>query len=335
MQADEVKVSVVIPVYNSGKVLERTVDSVLGQTFKEFELILVDDGSTDDDTLAAINTACARDTRVKAYFNKHLGVSGARDFGVSNAHGKYVYCMDQDDFVHPNLLEYCVRTCEARDLELLTFRWKNVDGNGLIEFDPIPDQTEAFLHLIDQNAIDMVEFELALKLLHVDPWSQFVRKSLMVKYPYSNTGYMYHILLLADKARYWGVTELKLYYYNIANPNSMMHSQQVTNADFMTLWYMDLAKIYDMYALKDQKILNSVCKIHIEAGIKSLFHLIKRHGGTGWDVFADMVEDFIFHRRIPISILGVKRVAEYLVIILWRKTLGVFKFKHRGGNNGA
>lgn len=325
MQADEVKVSVVIPVYNSGKVLERTVDSVLKQTLDKFELLLIDDGSTDSDTLVAIKTACAQDGRVKAYFNKHLGVSGARDFGVRNARGKYVYCMDQDDFVHPNLLEYCVQTCENRDLDLLTFRWKNMNDNGVMDFDPLPKQTEMFLHVIDQSAINMVEFENALKLLHIDPWSQFVCRSLMIEYPYSKTGYMYRILLLVDKARRWGVTELKLYLYNNANPNSMIHSQKVTDVEAMTIWGADMAKIYDMYALKSKAMLDSVCRIHIVVGIKTCFHLLKRLGGTGWDVFADMVEDFIFHRRIPISILGAKHTAEYLMVILWRRVIGLFK----------
>ena len=324
MASANVKVSVVMPTYNTGKVLAKTISSVLSSTLADFELLIVDDGSTDAETLSTINNACSRDSRVSAYFNKHLGVSGARDFGVGKARGEYIYCMDHDDLIHPQLFEFCVAICEKYRLDLLTFRWKNIEGNDETRFEVISCDNVSPLHVIDTKSVKMPEFEAALKLLHVDPWSQFVRKRLVMEYPYSKTDYLYHILLLADKADRWGCTELKLYYYNVANQNSMMHSRKVTDADFMAKSYRDLARIYDMYASKGKEMLECVCKVHIEVGIKTCFHLLKRMGGTGWDVFADMVKDFIFHRRIPISILGVKHTLEYVMVILWRKSLGIF-----------
>lgn len=324
MASADVKVSVIMPTYNTGKALGKTISSVLASTMQDFELLIVDDGSTDGETVSIINEACRSDSRVSVYFNKHLGVSGARDFGVGKARGEYIYCMDHDDLIHPQLLELCVDACEKNGLDLLTFRWKNVIGNDEARFEPISLSGEYPLHVIDTKSVKMAEFEAAIKLLHVDPWSQFVRKRLILEYPYSKTDYLYHILLLADKADRWGCTELKLYYYNIANQNSMMHSLKVTNADFMAKSYRDLARIYDMYASKGREMLECVCKVHIEVGIKTCFHLLKRRGGTGWDVFADMVKDFIFHRRIPLSILGVKHTLEYAMVILWRKCRGIF-----------
>ena len=99
-----VKVSVIVPIYNVEEYINKCVDSILNQTFKEFELILVDDGSTDNsgnicDTYKSI------DDRVHVIHKNNGGLSDARNFGIEAATGEFLYFIDGDDFIHEDTLE--------------------------------------------------------------------------------------------------------------------------------------------------------------------------------------------------------------------------------------
>ncbi len=98
-----VKVSVLVPVYNSQDFLEDTINSVLGQTFKDFELILLNDASTDDSEKVIQKFS---DSRIKYYKNEHnLGISGTRNRLVELAEGEYLAVMDNDDISLPQRFE--------------------------------------------------------------------------------------------------------------------------------------------------------------------------------------------------------------------------------------
>ena len=94
-------VSIIIPVYNCGGFLPRCVHSLLNQTYAALEIILVDDGSTDD-TPAICDTLAGRDGRITVLHKKNGGVSSARNAGIAAARGKYVAFTDADDYVDPD-----------------------------------------------------------------------------------------------------------------------------------------------------------------------------------------------------------------------------------------
>jgi glycosyltransferase involved in cell wall biosynthesis len=96
------KVSVVIPAYNSMKYLPETVDSVLGQTFIDFEILIINDGSTDN--ICEWFTQI-KDPRVKLISQENKGLSGARNTGIANAQGEYIAFLDADDLWEPSKLE--------------------------------------------------------------------------------------------------------------------------------------------------------------------------------------------------------------------------------------
>jgi len=98
------KISVVIPVYNGGKFIADAVNSVLKQTYKNFEIIVVDDGSTDN-TDSVLRSFSGKIMYLKT---DHSGVSNARNEGIMNAQGEYVAFLDQDDLFHPARLEITV-----------------------------------------------------------------------------------------------------------------------------------------------------------------------------------------------------------------------------------
>ena len=109
------QISVIVPVYNSEKILRRCIDSILAQTFTDFELLLVNDGSTDFSGIICDEYA-KKDTRVRVFHKENGGVSSARNLGLDNALGKWIVFCDSDDCVFPNWLENFAIDSEKVDL---------------------------------------------------------------------------------------------------------------------------------------------------------------------------------------------------------------------------
>ena len=98
-----IKVSVVLPVYNSERYIHQCLNSILNQTLKEIEIICVDDGSTDN-SVNLINDICKKDSRVSLIMQKNSYAGVARNNGLKHAKGKYVIFLDSDDFFEPDML---------------------------------------------------------------------------------------------------------------------------------------------------------------------------------------------------------------------------------------
>lgn len=117
---EQPKVSVIIPVYNVEKYLEETVDSVVNQTLKEIEIILINDGS-EDKSLKIAEEYLKKDKRIILINQKNQGVSFARNTGLKISNGEYIYFMDSDDFIDNDTLEICYKNCINNKLDFLFF----------------------------------------------------------------------------------------------------------------------------------------------------------------------------------------------------------------------
>lgn len=112
------KISVIVPVYNAEKYIERCVDSLLHQGFDDFELILVDDGSTDN-SAKIINALAAKHDFVRTLTNANGGAASARNLGIDNANGDYIAFIDADDTVEPSYLEELYNAAAESGAELV------------------------------------------------------------------------------------------------------------------------------------------------------------------------------------------------------------------------
>ena len=121
MQKNKVMISVICPVYNSEKYLRRCLDSVLNQTFHDWELICVNDGSSDN-SAAILDEYAARDSRVRVINKKNGGASDARNYGMRAARGKYVFFLDSDDFIHPQIFEITSYIAEKNNDDMVVFQ---------------------------------------------------------------------------------------------------------------------------------------------------------------------------------------------------------------------
>lgn len=125
------KISIILPVYNVEAYLPKAIDSVLAQTWQDFELLIVIDGSPDNSKQIAEDYA-EKDNRIKIFEKENGGLSDARNYGMERASGEYIYFMDSDDWIEPNLLEECIREVNQKNLDFLIFGYQqdNENENG-------------------------------------------------------------------------------------------------------------------------------------------------------------------------------------------------------------
>lgn len=111
-----VEISVIVPAYNAEKYLENTVRSILKQTFSDFEVILVNDGSVDK-TPDIMNALAKEDKRITVINQENKKLPEARNVGMRAAKGKYLYFADADDILHPQLLAFLYQACEKEQAD--------------------------------------------------------------------------------------------------------------------------------------------------------------------------------------------------------------------------
>lgn len=112
------KISVIVPVYNTEKYLHRCIDSVLIQTYQDFELLLIDDGSKDSSGVICDEYA-AQDARVRVFHKDNGGVSSARNLGLDNVRGEWITFVDADDWIEPEMLELLLRKGEETGADIV------------------------------------------------------------------------------------------------------------------------------------------------------------------------------------------------------------------------
>lgn len=123
---EEIMVSVIMPVYNAAKYVGKTIESILNQTYGNFELILIDDGATDGSG-EICDQYCKKDERVRVVHQENGGTCHARNVGLEMARGQYIGFCDHDDEMLPNCLELAVNAAKREDVDIVRFsRWQRI-----------------------------------------------------------------------------------------------------------------------------------------------------------------------------------------------------------------
>ena len=165
------KISVIVPVYKAEAYLNRCVDSILAQTFKDFELILVDDGSPDKSGDICDEYAL-KDSRVCVFHKENGGVSSARQCGIDNACGEYTIHADPDDWVEPTMLEELYAKAKEDDYDMIICDYYE-DRNNRITLKRIN---------IDSLSPSILLNKLLLQELHGSTWNKLIRRSCYTKF---------------------------------------------------------------------------------------------------------------------------------------------------------
>lgn len=122
------KISIIVPVYNSEKYLEKCISSLIYQTYKNLEIILVNDGSTDK-SKDVINKFFKKDSRIKVINKKNSGVSDTRNIGINASSGDYLLFVDSDDYIDPEYVEKSVQYIELNNLDYLKCSYIELVGS--------------------------------------------------------------------------------------------------------------------------------------------------------------------------------------------------------------
>lgn len=220
-------VSIIVPVYKAEKYLFRCVDSILNQTFKDWECILVDDGSPDGSG-SICDTYAQNDKRIKVIHKKNGGVSSARQAGLETVVGEFVIHVDSDDWLDPNMLEELVRHQKETGADLIIFDFYRLSNGNQIIIHQKP------------TALDNVQVlkDIISGRLYASCWNKLVKHSMIDKY---NASFPKGINLGEDKCFLASLLKhtvvvsylpQPLYYYDAAiNENSLVRNISKSSMD--------------------------------------------------------------------------------------------------------
>ena len=223
-----VKISVLIPVYNVEEFLQDSISSLLEQTFDDFELICVNDGSKDN-SLKILNDFAKKDSRVIVIDKENGGCGSARNRALDEANGEFVYFFDPDDYILPNAFEelYNNITSNNSDLVLFKIAWF-MDGEPVDYSNPLFDFDNVFKN-VDFNNFTFTYKDVEGHILNSGfaPWSKLYRKSFLDSYDdfrfdldvaFDDVPFHVKSMLRAQKISF---APDYYYHYRYANPNSV------------------------------------------------------------------------------------------------------------------
>lgn len=166
-------ISIIVPVYNVEEYLEQCVESLINQTYSDLEIILVNDGSTDNSP-AICNKYAKKDDRIKVIHKQNGGLSDARNTGLNKAQGAYIAFVDSDDWVKPTMLEHLYTACVKYDAEISCCGRYITDGKKIslkrfISKEQCYTQEDALKEILDGGTIDVAAWD---KLYKAEIWRE-------------------------------------------------------------------------------------------------------------------------------------------------------------------
>ena len=267
------KVSIIVPIYNSSKYLERCLNSILNQTYKEIEVILINDGSIDSSEQICQNY-CKKDNRVKYFYQKNSGASMARNNGIDKANGEYIMFVDSDDSIDEKMVGTLIHEMECNKVDFVISGMKVIYSNG----NEISYSNETIPKVTSQN-IPSIIVNLCINERINGPVAKLYKRDILiknnVKMPlnihlnedlYFNINYVRNIKSLSiDSNAYYN-------YYN--NENSVTGRYYSNRYDMMNFVHNNLISYFENTNVTKSE-LNMIYYIYVKnvySAFLNLFH---------------------------------------------------------------
>lgn len=237
------KISVIVPVYNVASYLDESITSLLAQTWEDWEALFVNDGSTDG-SLEILERYARQDARIRVIDQPNAGAGEARNRGLAEARGQYIYFLDPDDWMEPDLLRDSLRLATEHDLEIVAFRSRHVFPDGSIAPER-PMTGETFLYLgRDEVRQGLAKLHFDHQLLYA-VWNKFFSRAFIerhaVRFSHYRTGedFQFNVRCYRHLARL-GFNDSLLYKQRMRRPGSLttIHFEKIENdrRPFLELW---------------------------------------------------------------------------------------------------
>ncbi|WP_370831236.1 glycosyltransferase [Clostridium sp.] len=266
---EEIKVSIIVPVYNVEKYLSQCLDSAIGQTLKGIEIIAVNDGSTDR-SLYILKEYKKKYNNFFIIDQENKGLSAARNSGLNNAKGKYVYFLDSDDYIDKSLCEICYTECEKNKLDSITFDAEVFyDNDDLIKNNKFNYNRKSKLSSKVMTGLEFYEILLQSKAYKSSVCLFFYKKEFLEKnnikfYPnilHEDEMFTSKILFYCNKIKY---ISNSLFFRRVRRNSIMTSSKSIKNAIGYYTVAEELQKLYK-YKIKSNIIKNHINNFYVTA----------------------------------------------------------------------
>ena len=266
------EISVIVPVYRVENYLERCLNSLLAQTFTDFEVICVNDGSPDSCNQILENYQ-KKDSRIRVLTQENAGLSSARNTGLAAAKGKFIYFLDSDDAVHPQLLEICHGIADMTGSDLVSFNYTKIGEIGMPDL-PVYEPSKIRCKVTKKPLF--LRKKRGKWRISVNVWTKFYRADLIrdmrfipgilfEDYPFT-----YQVLAQHPKT---AVIREPLYFYT-QNQNSISHKP--VSQRTITSYHRGLLGVVDSFEKAIGRERKFVRKTIFPTVLKHQWHLIQQ-----------------------------------------------------------
>ncbi|MDR2337585.1 MAG: glycosyltransferase [Deltaproteobacteria bacterium] len=241
---EQIKVSIIIPVYNTGLYLDKCLISIIRQTLKEIEIICVNDCSTDN-SLEILKYYAELDTRIKIIdLPQNVGISAVRNSGLLAASGEYIGFVDSDDYISPGYFEILWKTAQKENCEVSCC-------NQFIYI--FPKQLEFSSSVLAPGIYEVNSRLLELNSIAVMVWTKIFKKSLIDKvqleFPVGliHEDVYWHYCIMPYVSKLTVITDVKCLYFYRQHINSLMAREKEEKGDSFDIWLVIFDKIFQFY----------------------------------------------------------------------------------------
>lgn len=225
------KVSIILPVYNVEKYLPKCLDSICNQTFNDFEIICINDGSTDS-SLNILKFYSKKDNRIKIINQENCGLGSARNIGLKYSNGDYILFIDSDDYISEKEVELLYENLISNNSDLVIFKIARfVEEENIIYDHPGFDFDNIFKNVdFDNFTFDYHDIKQYVMNASFAPWTKLYKKEFLnkfnLKFPVATAfeDVIFHVKCLLNASKISFVPEF-LYYYRLSNENSILHDK--------------------------------------------------------------------------------------------------------------
>lgn len=305
---EDAKISVIVPVYKVEQVLARCIDSILHQTFRNLEIILVDDGSPDK-----CGSICdqyqKRDGRIKVIHKCNGGLSDARNAGIEIATGAYIGFVDSDDYIHPRMYELLYGAIKQSGADIAACQRKLV-YSSLTEFEAIPDHVDETICDRENALIDLLTGN---NYFYHAAWEKLYRRQCFetIRFPvgelYEDQAVMYRVFDQVNKVAY---VDAKLYYWYMRD-GSITH-QKLTK-DIIEYILKHPLEAINYFEDKKELVLIDAAKIYLLRTILMQWHGIQRLNNK--NLCKRMIQVYRKHYRQINSVKGMLGIKGWLFYV--------------------
>ncbi len=235
-------ISVIVPVYNVEKYLERCIDSILKQTYSDLEILLIDDGSSDNSGKICDEYA-KKDNRIKVIHKKNGGISDVRNVGIENAKGDYIGFVDSDDYIADDMFETLYKLSNENNADISIVSFYEMYNGRLIG-------------VRDDKTLTKMDKQEALKELLIDTniqsymWNKLFKKELFdnLRFPLGkNFEDIATVLLIFERANKVVLLQEPKYYYLRRDDSIVGHRTNKTYLDYLEVVYDKYLYLKDKY----------------------------------------------------------------------------------------